>query len=223
MPKSKDTEQKKKLFDIKRLPMDMARIVCIPLLLIFRMKRIDTEGNPYKQMPEGAAVIASNHTGFLDPFLTGVCFYKRRMYFLASEEVMGPKFRAFLLRGVGCIKIDRKSFDLAAIKTAVNVLKKKQSLLTIYPQGAIQSDDELKQVKNGAALIAVQAGAPIIPVYMPKDKFFARRTAVVGRPINCAEICSKKLPSLNDIENISLKMLEGLNECRNAYNKYIER
>ena len=114
----------KKIFDIKRLPMDMARIVCIPLLLIFRMKRIDTNGNKYKEMPSGAAVIASNHTGFLDPFLTGVCFYKRRMYFLASEVVMGPKFRAFLLRGVGCIKIDRKRFDLAGIKTAVNVLKK---------------------------------------------------------------------------------------------------
>lgn len=216
--------KKPKFFDIKRLPMDMARIVCIPLLLIFRMKRIDTNGNPYKKFPLGAAVIASNHTGFVDPFLTGVCFYKRRMYFLASKEVMGSRLRAWLLRGVGCIKIDRKSFDLEAIKTAVNVLKKKQSLLTIYPQGEIQNDEELKQVKNGAALIAAQASAPIIPVYIPKkENFFVRRTAVIGEAINPLELCTKKIPSLQDIENISLKMLDGLNECREAYNKYIER
>ncbi len=219
MPKNYD----KNFFDIKRLPMDMARIVCIPLLLIFRMKRIDTNGNKYKEMPKGAAVIASNHTGFLDPFLTGVCFYKRRMYFLASEEVMGPKFRAFLLRGVGCIKIDRKRFDLAGIKTAVNVLKKKQSLLTIYPQGGIQKDEEFSQVKNGAALIALQSNSPIIPIYIPKkDNFFSRRVAVVGNAIDTAELCNKKMPSMQDIENVSLKMLEGLNQCRKAYNTYIK-
>lgn len=213
----------KNFFDIKRLPMDMARIVCIPLLLIFRMKRIDTNGNKYKEMPKGAAVIASNHTGFLDPFLTGVCFYKRRMYFLASEEVMGPKFRAFLLGGVGCIKIDRKRFDLAGIKTAVNVLKKKKSLLTIYPQGSIQKDEELKQVKNGAALIALQSGSPIIPVYIPKkDNFFSRRIAVVGDMIDTTALCTKKMPSMQDIENVSIKMLEGLNNCQKAYNTFIK-
>ena len=104
------------------------------------------------------------------------------------------------------------------------MLKKKQSLLTIYPQGEIQNDEELKQVKNGAALIAIQSGAPIIPVYIPKkDNFFSRRIAVIGEVIDCSALITKKLPSMQDIENISLKMLEGLNECRKTYNKYIER
>ena len=72
---------------------------------------------------------------------------------------------------------------------------------------------------------------PINIPYIPKKvaiiksrnmNFWSKRIAVVGDTIDTTALCTKKMPSIKDIENVSLKMLEGLNECRDAYNKFIK-
>ena len=200
----------------KQLAMDTARVVCSVLIPVFRMKRLTPDGEKYKGKIKGGAIIAANHTSFLDPFIVGVTFWYRRMHMLVAEIVMGGKFRSMLLRGVGGIKIDRNIADLEAIKQAVEVLKGGR-LLAIFPQGGINEQDDVDSIKSGAVFMALRASVPIIPMYIrPKKHWYDRRTVVIGETVYPNNLCSKKMPSTADIEAITKVLAENLAKCKNA-------
>lgn len=207
-------QKKAKLFNIKRLPMDMARLVCTPLLLVYRMKRLTPTGEKYKGRIRGGAILAANHSGFTDPFLVGVAVWYRRTFFLAAETVMKGKLRSWLLKGVGCIRIDRNEADIEAIRKSVGVLKEGH-LLTIFPQGGITEGDDVQALKSGTVLIALQAGVPIVPMHIyPKKHWYSRRTVVIGKTIDPKEHFQKKFPSTADIDRVSQILLEEMNCCK---------
>ncbi len=204
---------KKKKFEFKQIPMDIARIVCIPLLFIYRMKRLKPNGEPYEGRIRGGAVLAANHTSYSDTFLLGVAVWYRRMHFLAAEVVMKGKLRKWLLKGVGAIEIDRNAADIAAIRKSVEVLKKNR-LLAIFPEGGITEDQQIQTVKSGVVLIALQAGVPIIPMYIcPKTCWYSRRVVVIGEPLDPMDYVKSKFPSVADIDRVSQKLLEAMNAC----------
>lgn len=209
----------KNKFTFQLLAMDVARIVCIPLIAILRIKRYTPEGKKYSKKLVGGAIIAANHTAFIDPFVVGVTFWQRRLYFLAAEVVMQGKLRSFLLKGVGAIKIDRNSTDIEAIKKSIGVLKEGHPLL-VFPQGGITKDDDVENIKSGAVLIALQAGVPIVPMHiLPRSAWYKSRTVIIGNEINPQKFCTKKIPSTADINNITQALAEELDRCKNANGK----
>lgn len=206
-------EKNPPLFNPRLLPMDMARLVCSALLLWYRMKRLTPEGKKFTGHIRGGAILAANHTSFADPFLMGVAVWYRRMYFLAAEAVMKGKLRTWLLKGVGAIKIDRSATDIDAIRRSVEVLKKGH-VLAVFPQGGISHDTEIKTMKAGAVLIALQAGVPIVPMHIcPKKHWYSRRTVIIGNPIDPKKYIKNKFPSTKDIEQVSQVLMEEMNLC----------
>lgn len=205
--------KKAKLFDISRIPMDLARLVCSCLLPIYRVKRITPEGEKYREKIHGGAIIAANHSSFSDPFAVGVTFWYRRMFFLVAEVVMGGFIRSLLLKGVGAIKIDRAAADVEAIKKCIKVLKDGR-LLTVFPQGGITDTKDVETIKSGAALIALRAGVPIIPIHIcPRPHWYSRLTVVIGKTIYPDKICKKKMPSTRDLNEISDILMAEMNRC----------
>lgn len=193
--------------------MDMARIVCIPLLPLYRMKRLTPSGEIYTGRIRGGAVVVANHTAFSDPFVVGVAVWYRRLFFLAAEAVMGGKLRNWLLTGVGAIKIDRNITDIEAIRKSVDVLKKGH-LLSVFPQGHITQGENVEAAKPGAILIALQAGVPIIPMYIcPRKHWYDRRQVIIGEALEPKDYLEKKFPSTADIERISQALTEKMNLC----------
>lgn len=208
---TKSKERRK--FILKRIPMDLARLVCTPLLPVYRMKRLTPEGEPYKNRIRGGAIVAANHTAFSDPFLAGVAFWYRRMFFLAAEIVMQGKLRNWLLRGVGAIEIDRNQADIEAIRKSVDVLKE-GNLLLIFPQGGISEENQIQTLKSGAVLIALRAGVPIVPMHIrPREHWYSRRTVVIGQTLDPKAYIQKKFPSTADIDRVSQKLAEEMNRC----------
>lgn len=211
------TTKKAKLFNPKKFFMDMARIVCSPLLLWFNLKRVFINTDAKKKL-RGGAIIASNHLGFADPFVLGCTFWYRRMYFLAAEVVMKSKPIAFLLKGVGCIKIDRNICDMDAIRKSANVLKEGH-LLTVFPQGGIDRDDDVTAIKSGIVLLAMQSKAPVVPVFIHrKTKFFDRNIVVIGEPI-----APPAVPGINAIQEYADNILKKMTECKEHYAKMEEK
>ena len=208
--------KKAKLFDIHRLPMDIGRIVCAPFPLILRLKCVTPEGEKYRDRLYGGAIATANHTSFLDPFVVGVTFWYRRVFFMAAEVVMKNKLVEFLLKGIGCIKIDRNKADLEAIKKCVSVLKDGR-VLSVFPQGGISDEGSMSDIKSGAVLMALQANVPIVPMYIHKRRrWHCRRTVVIGKTIYPSEMCTKKLPSLKDISSITNAVLFEMNRCKES-------
>lgn len=203
----------KRLFDLQLLPMDIARLVCLPLIPYYRMKRLKPDGTKYTGRIRGGAILAANHTSFADPFLVGVSVWYRRLFFLAAETVMTGKLRTWMLKGVGAIRIDRHSADIEAIRKCVAVLKKGH-LLSVFPQGGISREEHINSLKSGAVLIAMQAGVPVIPLYIcPKKHWYSRRVVVIGDAIDPKNYIKNKFPSTKDIEQISNVLMEGMNRC----------
>ena len=202
----------------KYLPMDIGRLVCWPLLIGYRHRRIHVSGEPYKEkLKKGGVIIAANHVDFGDPFVLGSCFWYRRMYFLTAKEVMATKLRARLLTGIGCIRIDREASDIDAISKCVDVLKEGKCL-SVFPQGGLHRDGEVGTIKSGVVLIAVRAGVPIVPVYSTTRKhWWQRRTEVIGDPIDYRDYCAKRFPSMAELERVAEILQEQLEACEKRY------
>lgn len=202
--------------DPRFLPMDLGRIVCLTTILIIRLKRFHVSGKKYKMRLRGGAIIAANHTSFLDPLIVNTIFRYRRHFWLAAEVLMKNKIARPFLIGMGCIEIDRYGTDLNAIKKCIRILKSGRTL-TVFPQGGISEEGEVGNLKSGAVLMSLQANVPIIPVYFEKTgkKWFNYR-AVIGDPIDCNTLCPKKMPSLADMNMLTTELQQKINECKKA-------
>src|SRR3712207_9263252 len=76
-------------------------------------------------------------------------------------------FRSGFMRGVGTIPVDRgggKASE-AALRTGLRRLKD-GGLFGIYPEGTRSPDGRLYRGKTGVARLAIESGAPVIPVAM---------------------------------------------------------
>lgn len=199
------------------LPMDIGRLVCSALLPIYRYRRIHVSGEQYKKHIKGGTIIASNHTGFSDPFFIGTAFWYRRVFFLAAKEVMKNGIVEILLKGMGCIKIDRETSDINAIRKCVNLLKEGR-ILSVFPQGGISVNSEIDKLKSGAVLMALQAEVPIIPAYtLKREHWWQRQRIVIGDEFDCKQLCGKKFPSVADMEKLSEELSQKIEECRKVY------
>ncbi|BDH05117.1 lysophospholipid acyltransferase family protein [Streptomyces seoulensis] len=119
----------------------------------------------------GAAIIAGNHLSFSDHFLMPAIL-KRRITFLAKAEYFtGPglkgRLTAFFFRSAGQIPVDRsgKEAGRAAVREGLKVLGRGE-LLGIYPEGTRSHDGRLYKGKVGVAVMALKAGAPVVPCAM---------------------------------------------------------
>ncbi len=181
------------------------------------MKKYNLNKEKYKGKIRRGAIFVCNHNTMLDPFIVSDCFWYRRMFFLAAEAVMKNKIAAFFLKGIGCIKIDRNISDIEAIKKCVDLLKE-GNVLSVFPQGSLQDSHDITAIKGGVILLAIKSGVPIIPMYIKrKSTFTFRQNVVIGDAFYCSDYCTKKFPSMSDIDNLSQKLLEKMAECKEVF------
>ena len=127
---------------------------------------------------EGGAVIAINHTGYLDFTYAGVPARtpKRYIRFMAKKEVFDNKITGPIMRVLKHIPVDR-SAGAESYRAAVEDLRKGE-LVGVYPEATISRSFEIKGFKSGAARMAIEANVPIIPVVI----WGAQRVWTKGHP-----------------------------------------
>jgi 1-acyl-sn-glycerol-3-phosphate acyltransferase len=112
----------------------------------------------------GGAVIAINHTGYVD-FLPAALAAKhrgRRLRFMIKAEMQGVTIVDFLIRHSKTIPVDRKA-GAGAYAVAVERLREGE-LVGVYPEATISRSFELKDFKTGASRMALDAKVPIVPL-----------------------------------------------------------
>ncbi len=112
----------------------------------------------------GGAVIAVNHTGYLDFTYAGYPAYKRgrrKIRYMAKKEVFDNKISGPIMRGLKHIPVDRAA-GADSYRAAVESLTAGE-LVGVYPEATISRSFELKAFKSGAARMAIEAGVPIVP------------------------------------------------------------
>jgi 1-acyl-sn-glycerol-3-phosphate acyltransferase len=114
---------------------------------------------------DGGAVIAINHTGYLDFTFAGLPAYRqkrgRKVRFMAKKEVFDNKITGPIMRSLRHIEVDRDS-GAASFDEACRNLKEGE-LVGVYPEATISRSFEIKGFKSGAARMAIAADVPIVP------------------------------------------------------------
>lgn len=140
---------------------------------------------------EGGAVIAINHTGYMDFTYAGlpVRTPKRYIRFMAKKEVFDDKISGPIMRALEHIPVDR-SAGADSYLAAVDYLRRGE-LVGVYPEATISRSFEIKEFKSGAARMAIEAGVPIIPMVIwgaqrVWTKGYPKRLGRTNTPISIA-------------------------------------
>src|SRR5579884_411047 len=126
--------------------------------IYFRMVRIGREHIP----AEGPVIVAANHRSFLDPFVIGT-MARRPMYYVAKQELFRNRWQAWLLNSLGAFPVRRGQSDEDMIRTAKAILARGDIVL-IFPEGTRTRPGSLGRPKRGVGRLALETGAPVVPV-----------------------------------------------------------
>lgn len=134
---------------------------------IFRLQSYGTIYIPQK----GKVIIAPNHISNLDPPFIGAAL-KRKIYFLAKEELFRISIFGRILERVNAIPIKRGRYSTNTLKKVMEVLNKGEGVL-IFPEGTRSRDGNFGKAKLGIGMLAVKTKAPVLPVLIENtDNFF---------------------------------------------------
>ena len=125
-----------------------------------------------EHVPEnGPAILASNHLSFSDSVFLPLVVGRKVVFPAKSEYFTGTGLRGRLtarfMREIGQVPIDRSGgkASLPALAAAEKILGAGE-LFGYYPEGTRSPDGKLYRGKTGVARLALETGAPVLPVAM---------------------------------------------------------
>ena len=136
---------------------------------------------------QGAVIIAGNHPSYLDPVLVGMPV-KRRIRFMAWDALFRVPVLGSVMRSFGAFPVDlTRGKGEAAYLEARRILTEGEAL-GIFPEGQRSESGPMGDLKSGAARLAIETGAPIIPVTIggayrawPKWKLLPKPAKIIVR------------------------------------------
>lgn len=139
-----------------------------PILRILGRPRVSGTQN----LPtSGPVIIAGNHLTVVDSFFL-VLLVRRRVTFIAkSEYFTGRGIKGAALRwfysATGQVPVDRRGADASApaLAAAKSILRQGK-VWAVYPEGTRSPDGRLYKGKTGLARVAIETGAPVVPLVM---------------------------------------------------------
>ena len=209
----------------------IVKAILSPVLrLLFKVKVEGMDNVP----KDGPIIMASNHVSFSDSIFLPLVL-RRRITFVAKAEYFDDWKTAWFFRAVGQIPIRREggSASQRALETAREVLES-GGVFGIYPEGTRSPDGRLYKGRTGIARLALQTGAPIVPVAMigtreaqpigqVKPNFFSHITVRFGKPLTWPHLADEgdnrmALRNITDEVMFELRELSG-QEYVNEYAK----
>lgn len=140
----------------------------------------------------GGVIFSSNHISYLDPVLW-IIVIRRRIRFMAKQELFKNPLLGWFLRRMDVFGIERGGGDMAAVKTAIRVVRNGE-ILGLYPEGTRSKNGKPGRAKTGVALIAKAAKCDVVPaavICRGKLRPFKRIRLVVGKPVSYQEIADR--------------------------------
>ncbi len=124
---------------------------------------------------EGPLVVAISHSTFLDPLLAAA-FTPREVTPMAKIEAFHLPVLGWIVRAYGAFPVRRGEVDLTAFKTALQILREGEAMV-IAPEGHRSESGALQRGREGAIILSLRTGAPILPVAVWGGKPFWRNLA----------------------------------------------
>ena len=179
----------------------MRGVLSVALGFYFRrLERFHAERVPLT----GPVLFTSNHPNSLtDSFIIGFSV-PRKVNFVATVQLFRVRVLKWLLSSCGVIPINRAKDDPRAMRTVAETFEacfrvlESGEAVGIFPEGITYNDARLKEIKPGAARMALELehrhhgrlGLQIVPVgltYAAKEKYRSDTLVNFGEPIRVAD------------------------------------
>jgi len=142
-------------------------MVIAPLTRLVYRPRVEGKENLPKK---GAVILASNHLSVIDSFAIPVAAAPRTVHFLAKSDYftgkgIGGWFSRMFFTAVGAVPVER-----GAGQAALDALDQQREILetgaavALHPEGTRSRDGRLYKGRTGVAFLALQTGAPVVPI-----------------------------------------------------------
>jgi 1-acyl-sn-glycerol-3-phosphate acyltransferase len=114
----------------------------------------------------GGAVMAINHTGFLDFTFAGLAARDagRLVRFMAKREIFDNPIAGPLMRGMKHISVDREAGSASYLE-ALDVLRRGE-IVGVFPESTMSPSFDLLPFKQGTVRMAADAAVPVIPTIL---------------------------------------------------------
>lgn len=175
----------------------------IPQLLFFRIKVYYEDKSVQNKRICGKAILISNHHCLMDFAINMYVFWSRTLRCAVAEIIYAKTiFFAALLHLLGAVKVERDAHDFTFLGKMNKVLRR-GGVVEIFPEARLpQAGDELPlDFKPSYVYLALESGAPIIPVYSNGKAISKERARIIiGKPIHVSDLYDS---SLSEKENIA--------------------
>jgi 1-acyl-sn-glycerol-3-phosphate acyltransferase len=166
----------------------------------------------------GGAVIAANHLNAIDHPLVGLAC-PRPVFFISKAELLEIPVAGELLTWCGVFPVHRGEPDRAALRHARELVGDGK-LVCFHVEGTRQRTGHPGVARRGAALVALQESAPIVPCGLETYGWSfgrPRRCAVVwGEPISLADLPRTREGSMEATERIRREIVRLWKLAREA-------
>ena len=158
----------------------------LPQWLCFRTKISYEDRAVQSRRIKGAAIVVSNHTSLYDYAVLLFVFFGRILRAQMAELLFRKKLLGPFLKGLGGIYVDRDSHNMGFVEQSLKILEK-GGVLCVFPEARLAREGESRPLpfQTSPFYIALESGAPIIPVYTNGSYFQKKRARVrIGTPID---------------------------------------
>ncbi|MFG6403409.1 MULTISPECIES: lysophospholipid acyltransferase family protein [unclassified Microbacterium] len=137
------------------------RLVIAPLARMLYRPRVEGRENVPRT---GPVIFASNHLSFIDSVAIPIAA-PRPVHFLAKSSYFDKWASREFFTAIGAIAVKR-----GAGQAALDALDQQRRILmdgravALYPEGTRSLDGRLYKGRTGVAFLALQTGAPVVPV-----------------------------------------------------------
>jgi 1-acyl-sn-glycerol-3-phosphate acyltransferase len=127
-----------------------------------------------EQVPmQGRLLVVSNHASYFDPPIVSNCV-GRPVAFMAKQELFTVPVLKQAIQLYGAYPVKRGAADRSALKAAMNSVKTGWAT-GVFLDGSRSSDGRIQDPKQGAAWLAAQTQAQILPVCLwGSDRILSR-------------------------------------------------
>jgi len=157
----------------------------------------------------GAQIIVANHQSWFDiPAVFWVLPVEVR--FVAKKELFAIPFFGGALRALGHVRLDRRNLKqaISAYEVASRYIREQRLSVLVFAEGTRSRTGELQPFKSGPFVLAIESGAPVVPVYvagtfgiLPKGSIRVRPRAVqvtIAEPIPTTGLTVEDRGALRD-------------------------
>ena len=138
-------------------------------------------------------IMMGNHQHLFDPLMLALCARDREIHFMGKKELWNNKLLGWAFTKVHGFPVDRGNMDMAAIRTAMGILKEGNSL-GIFPEGTRSRSGHMLPMLSGSAMLALRSKCDVLPVYIDGNyKPFRKMTVRVGKPVAMDDLLAARI------------------------------